>query len=77
MSLVSYVTQEGRRHAAIVPIHSILQSCHLTLKFDHQDNVTWTAENILDKCSDFFLNSHLSIYMFQMFNGDCVLKDNT
>ena len=70
MSPVSYATREGRRHAAMVPIHSILWSCHLTPKFGRQCNVTWTAENVLDKCSDFFLNSHLSIYMSQMCDGD-------
>ena len=66
MSLVSYTTWEGCCHTAIVPIHLILQSCHLTPKFSHQCNVTWTAENVLHKCLDFFLSSHLSIYMFQM-----------
>ncbi|KAF8486519.1 hypothetical protein JB92DRAFT_3258522, partial [Gautieria morchelliformis] len=77
MSPVSYATREGRHHAAIVPIHLILRSCHLTPKFGRQRNATWTAENVLDKCSDFFLNSHLSIYMFQMCDGDFVLEDNT
>ena len=77
MSPVSYATWEGNCHVAIVSIHSILWSCHLTLKFSCQRNVTWTAENILNKCSDFFLDSHSSIYMFQMCNGDFVLEDNT
>ncbi|KAF8511547.1 hypothetical protein JB92DRAFT_2813160 [Gautieria morchelliformis] len=43
MSPVSYATREGRHHAAIVPIHSILRSCHLTPKFSRQRNATWTA----------------------------------
>ncbi|KAF8514654.1 hypothetical protein JB92DRAFT_2918097 [Gautieria morchelliformis] len=77
MPPVSYATREGRHHAAIVPIHSILRSCHLTPKFGRQRNATWTAENVLDKCSDFFLNSHLSIYMFQMCDSNFVLEDNT
>ncbi|KAF8485578.1 hypothetical protein JB92DRAFT_2760696, partial [Gautieria morchelliformis] len=63
-------------HATIVPIDSILRSCHLTPKFGRQRNATWTAENVLDKCSDFFLNSHRSIYMFQMCDGDFVLEEN-
>ncbi|KAF8511993.1 hypothetical protein JB92DRAFT_3174281 [Gautieria morchelliformis] len=54
LSPVSYATREGRHHEAIVPIHSILHSCHLTPKFSRQRNATWTAENVLDKCSDFF-----------------------
>ncbi|KAF8528243.1 hypothetical protein JB92DRAFT_3093083 [Gautieria morchelliformis] len=46
MSPVSYATREGRHHVAIVPIHSILRSCHLTPKFGRQRNATWTAENM-------------------------------
>ncbi|KAF8499406.1 hypothetical protein JB92DRAFT_3099295 [Gautieria morchelliformis] len=78
MSRVSYAMRQGRRQAAVIPISSIRRSCALTPIFGkpHQRDRGWTARTVLEKCSHFFLNSHQSIYMFQLCDGDFVLVDN-
>ncbi|KAF8495591.1 hypothetical protein JB92DRAFT_2834758 [Gautieria morchelliformis] len=79
MSQVSYSMHHNRRHGEIVHVNSIQRSCYLTPKFGSAKhrNQTWTSENVLDECQTFFLNSQLSIYMFQMCDGDFVVeKDN-
>ncbi|KAF8509392.1 hypothetical protein JB92DRAFT_3083772 [Gautieria morchelliformis] len=79
MSQVSYSMRHNRRHGEIVHVNTIQRSCHLTPKFGSAKhrNQTWTSENVLDECQTFFLNSQLSIYMFQMCDGDFVVeKDN-
>ncbi|KAF8530855.1 hypothetical protein JB92DRAFT_2804267 [Gautieria morchelliformis] len=78
MSRVSYAMRQGRRQAAVIPITSIRRSCALTPIFGkpHQRDRRWTAPTVLEQCSQFFLNSHQSIYMFQLCDGDFVLVND-
>ena len=60
--------------AAVIPVTSIWYGCALTSIFGkpHQRDRHWTA-TVRQKCSNFFLNPHQSLYMFQLCNGDFVL----
>ncbi|KAF8497984.1 hypothetical protein JB92DRAFT_2834352 [Gautieria morchelliformis] len=77
MSQVSYSMRHNRRYGEIVHVNSITRSCHLTPKFGSAKhrNQTWTSENVLDECPTFFLNSQLSVYMFQMCDGLAMRTD--
>ena len=75
MAKVSYSMSRGRRLASIIQVDSIHCSCYLTPQFGPtaQRDPTWTSDNVLDRCTTFFVNSHLSLYFFQFCDGDFVL----
>lgn len=46
----------GERVASIVPVSSIRRSTHLFPKFGPVVPEDWTSDNVLEKCSTFYLN---------------------
>jgi hypothetical protein len=74
MSQVSVSTRQRRKRAAVIPISSIRCSCFLSPKFNRRCEKNWTTNNVLDQCTQFYLNSHLNLYMFQICDGDFVLN---
>ena len=48
--------QSGERVASIIPVSSIRRSAHLFPKFGQVVPEDWTSENVLEKCSVFYLN---------------------
>lgn len=59
----------GRREARVVALRSIWCSCHLIPVFGSATNPTWTADNVLEKCPSFYVNSYLDTDTFQIFIG--------
>ena len=54
--LTRSVVQGGDRLASIIPISSIRRSVHLFPKFGQTVPTDWTSDNVLEKCSAFYLN---------------------
>ena len=61
MLSVSFASRNHRRHASIIPISSILQTCHLIPCFGHASayDLGWTPETIYDESPTFYLNPYL------------------
>ena len=64
--LYSGSSHNRRYKASIVPLSSIHCSCHLIPKFGKNVDLTWTSDNVLDMCDNFFVNDLLSLYMYQI-----------
>jgi len=55
--------------AAIIPIDSIVSSCHLIPKFGTNFHpARWDSTEILEECTSFLLNKHISITTFYKYN---------
>ncbi|KAI0683609.1 hypothetical protein BC835DRAFT_1394732 [Cytidiella melzeri] len=48
-----------RRHASIIPITAIVRSCHLIPVWGRAANIHWTSENVLERCTCFYVNTYL------------------
>ena len=59
----------GRRESAVISIESIRCSCHLIPIFGQHTDLSWSADNVLEKCESFFVNSYLDTDTFQFFIG--------
>jgi hypothetical protein len=61
MLSVSFASRNHRRHASIIPISSILQTCHLIPCFGRASayDLGWTPEMIYDESLTFYLNPYL------------------
>lgn len=46
----------AERVASVIPISSIRRSTHLFPKFGPTVPADWTSDNVLEKCSTFYLN---------------------
>lgn len=55
---------KGQAQGMIIPLTDIRQSCMLTPGKATWD-LTWTSENILDKCDSFLVNNMQSKYSYQ------------
>lgn len=47
------------RSVSIVPITDIVRSCHLIPHWGRSIDVTWSQENVYEKCKKFYLNPYL------------------
>ncbi|KAJ3859983.1 hypothetical protein EV359DRAFT_75404 [Lentinula novae-zelandiae] len=56
---LSYSFQQHYPHCSIIPVTQIIQTCHLYPAYGRSVDATWTSDNILDKCSSFYLNVYL------------------
>jgi len=56
--------QDGARVASIVPVSSIRRSVHLFPKFDRVVPADWNSDNVLEKCSTFYLNPFVDRNMY-------------
>jgi hypothetical protein len=66
---VSRSHQNRMPSAAIIPIDSIVSSCHLVPKFGTKFHpARWDSSKILDECTTFLLNKHISIATFYKYN---------
>lgn len=67
--LVSRSTRRGgRRNASIVPVTRLEQIIHLLPKFGRVMNRSWGADDVLEKCSSFYINCyarHLDFLLFK------------
>ena len=49
----------------IVPLHSIVSSCHLIPRFGTKYlPAKWDSDSVLEECKSFFLNKYLNIQFF-------------
>ncbi|KAM5545161.1 hypothetical protein V8D89_001272 [Ganoderma adspersum] len=66
----SFVQQQT--HASIIPVTSILCSCHLIPVWGEHVDYHWTSSTVLDVCDDFFLNtfSDHNMYSFIHLNSN-------
>lgn len=53
---VTRLTPNGRRHASIIPVDSILRSVHLFPVFGPQIPRAWNTFNVLELCNAFYIN---------------------
>ncbi|KII88252.1 hypothetical protein PLICRDRAFT_111519 [Plicaturopsis crispa FD-325 SS-3] len=60
-------TRNRQQRAEIVSADRILQGCHVIpcLGPDPVD-ASWTTENVLDRCAEFYLNSYADFFIFEM-----------
>jgi hypothetical protein len=54
----------GMQSSGIIPLTSIVRSCHLIPKFGEGYNHLWSAEEILDNWDTFFVNDFLDIHSY-------------
>ncbi|KAM5544364.1 hypothetical protein V8D89_002024 [Ganoderma adspersum] len=66
----SFVQQQT--HTSIIPVTSILHSCHLIPVWGEHVDRRWTSSTVLDVCDDFFLNtfSDHDMYSFIHLNSN-------
>ncbi|KAH9923117.1 uncharacterized protein BXZ73DRAFT_91463 [Epithele typhae] len=74
MFRVSVSTNNYRRRSSIIPVTSIVRSCHLIPVWGREVDRTWTTDNVLDKCERFFLNPYLRHHDFVLLR---YLRDDT
>lgn len=58
--------RSGQKKAAVIQLDCIQSGCHLIPKFRASIDSTWTADNIWEKCDNFFVNTYLSLHFFQV-----------
>ncbi|KAI0689126.1 hypothetical protein BC835DRAFT_1283602, partial [Cytidiella melzeri] len=56
-----------RRRASIIPITAIVRSCHLIPVWGRAANIHWTSENVLERCTRFYVNTYLRHSDFVLF----------
>jgi hypothetical protein len=66
MHIISRSTQFHRRNAAVIPANWILRNCHLIGKCARKISREWTADNVLESTSQFYLNNYYDIDFFAL-----------
>ena len=56
---------DGVRHTAIVKVDSLIRSCQLFPRFGPEADRAWFPENVLDLCSEFYINNFANHLTFQ------------
>ncbi|KAI0688324.1 hypothetical protein BC835DRAFT_1550045 [Cytidiella melzeri] len=56
-----------RRRVSIIPITAIVRSCHLIPVWGRAANIHWTSENVLERCTRFYVNTYLRHTDFVLF----------
>lgn len=56
MHKLSRSMESGEHVASIIPVSSIRRSAHIFPKFGRVIPDDWTSNNVLEKCSSFYLN---------------------
>ena len=69
MFLVKRLWVGGKRDCAVISVESIRCSCHLIPVFGKEVILTWMYEDVLERCSTFYVNSYLDADTFQFFIG--------
>ena len=60
-------TRQHRRNASIIPVSRVARSCHLIPQFGRSVHCSWKQDNVLGKCSTFFVNPYLRHIDFVLF----------
>lgn len=61
---VSHSMINGVREASVVEVSSIVRFCQLYPKFDERADRVWTSNNVLEHCTDFFVNNWLDHHTY-------------
>ncbi|KAI0070092.1 hypothetical protein K474DRAFT_1744707 [Panus rudis PR-1116 ss-1] len=64
MYRVSPLIRNGSRVASIIPLSNIRRSAHLFPVFGAVADRSWTADNVLDQCSKFYVNNFSDRHMY-------------
>ena len=56
---------DGSPAGSIIPLADIRQSCMLFPAFGATCNDSWTADNVLDTCTSFYVNNWSSMYSYK------------
>ncbi|KII86050.1 hypothetical protein PLICRDRAFT_115311, partial [Plicaturopsis crispa FD-325 SS-3] len=60
-------TRNRRQRAEIISANRILQGCHVAPCLGPDPVVaSWSTDNVLDHCTEFFLNSYADFFIFEM-----------
>jgi hypothetical protein len=55
-----------QRRAVVIPVDLIYRSCHLIPVFGKDVDRTWTSGTVMDKCSEFYLNTFSDVHMYHL-----------
>ena len=64
MYRISRSLEDGAPVASVVPISTIRRSVHLFPRFGQAVPDDWTSDNVLEKCSVFYLNPFTDRHMY-------------
>ena len=67
MFKVSHSSQNHRRRVSIIPLSQIVRSCHLIPVWGKSVDRSWTSDNVLDRCKQFYVNPYLRHHDFVLF----------
>jgi hypothetical protein len=67
MYQVSRSTRQHRQRASIIPVTQIERSIHLIPKFGRRIDLSWSAEDVLERCKTFYVNPYLRHLDFLLF----------
>ncbi|KAH9916094.1 uncharacterized protein BXZ73DRAFT_92534 [Epithele typhae] len=67
MYVVSPSTRNHHRYTSIIPITSVVRTCHLLPVFGKKIASSWTSDNVTDKCAKFYVNPYLSHHDFVLY----------
>ena len=59
MFKVSHSSRSHRRRVSIIWLSQIVRSCHLIPVWGKSIDRSWTSENVLDRCKQFYVNPYL------------------
>ncbi|KAH9049564.1 hypothetical protein EDB84DRAFT_1585594 [Lactarius hengduanensis] len=68
MYKVTRLMHGGRRHAAVIPVQSIIGSVHLLPQFGPITPPDWNCFTVLDRCSSFYVNPFSDRHNFLIFS---------
>ncbi|KAI0040586.1 hypothetical protein FA95DRAFT_1502597 [Auriscalpium vulgare] len=59
------VSMSQNPEACVVPASAVRRGCQLIPRFDERADRAWTAENVLDRCRNFFVNNYTDHHAYQ------------
>jgi hypothetical protein len=63
---VKRIVKDQRLVARIIPLSAIVRSVHLFSRFGAHAPAAWTSSNVLEDCSQFFINNFSDRHMFTL-----------
>jgi hypothetical protein len=66
MWVVRRAMTNNRRKAGVIRLDTIRSSCHLFPIFGPTADASWSSDNILEVCPQFYVNPYLSTYAFNV-----------